>query len=85
MNRLLVVSALSLALAGPVLAQDEVSEEVVATITEVLEDMNCQMDPDDIEVTETEGYELDDVICEGGQQYDIELDQAFNEVSRRAE
>ena len=85
MNRLLVASALSLALAGPVLAQDEVSEEVVATITEVLEDMNCQMDPDDIEVTETEGYELDDVICEGGQQYDIELDQAFNEVSRRAE
>ncbi len=85
MNRLLVASALSLALAGPVLAQDEVSEEVVATITEVLADMNCQMDPDDIEVTETEGYELDDVICEGGQQYDIELDQAFNEVSRRAE
>ncbi|WP_299837165.1 PepSY domain-containing protein [uncultured Jannaschia sp.] len=85
MNRLLVASALSLALAGPVLAQDEVSEEVVATITEVLADTNCQMDPDDIEVTETEGYELDDVICEGGQQYDIELDQAFNEVSRRAE
>ncbi|WP_299649230.1 PepSY domain-containing protein [uncultured Jannaschia sp.] len=85
MNRLLVASALSLALTGPVLAQDEVSEEVVATITEVLADMNCQMDPDDIEVTETEGYELDDVICEGGQQYDIELDQAFNEVSRRAE
>ena len=84
MKSLLIASALGLVLAGAASAQ-EVSEDVVETITEVLADMNCQMDPDDIEVTETAGYELDDVICEGGQQYDIELDQAFNEVGRRAE
>nr|WP_299819306.1 PepSY domain-containing protein [uncultured Jannaschia sp.] len=85
MRRLAPLAALALLVPTFATAQEAVSEEVVATITEVLEDMNCQMDPDDIEVTETDGYDLDDVICEGGQQYDIELDQAFNEVNRRAE
>jgi hypothetical protein len=42
------------------------------------------MDPDDIEV-EDGGYELDDVICKGGLQFDIVLDKDLNEVSRRAE
>ena len=38
----------------------------------------------DIEV-EDDGYELDDVICKGGNQFDIELDKDLNEVERRAE
>ena len=62
----------------------EVDAETVTRITEMLAAMNCQMDPDDIEVEE-DGYELDDVICEGGAQYDIELDADLEEVGRRAE
>ncbi|MEO9514118.1 MAG: hypothetical protein ABJH45_22030 [Paracoccaceae bacterium] len=42
------------------------------------------MDSDDIEVEE-DGYDLDDVICKGGDQFDIKLDKDLNEVSRRAE
>ena len=37
--------------------------------------------PDDIEV-EDDGYDLDDVICKGGNQFDIKLDKDLNEVSR---
>lgn len=50
----------------------------------MLASIECQMDPDDIEVT-AEGYELDDVICKGGDQFDIELDKDLNETGRRAE
>ena len=50
----------------------------------VLAEMECQMDPDDIEMDDG-GYELDDVICKGGNQFDIELDAELNEIGRRAE
>ena len=73
-------------LATPVLADAhaEIDEETVAKIEAMLAEMECQMDPDDIEVEE-EGYELDDVICKGGNQFDIELDKDLNEIGRRAE
>lgn len=65
-------------------AHEGVSPEIITKIMSMLEGMNCQMDPSDIEV-EDGGYELDDVICEGGKQFDIELDKDLNEVGRRAE
>ncbi|WP_108259252.1 PepSY domain-containing protein [Mangrovicoccus ximenensis] len=83
----LILSAALVALAAPAFAMSHgggLPEETVNAIMEKLAAMNCQMDPDDIEA-EDEGYDLDDVICEGGQQFDILLDMDFNEVSRRAE
>ncbi len=81
----LILAAL-LAAAGPALAQndDGLPQETVDAIMAKLAEMKCQMDPDDIEA-EDEGFDLDDVICEGGQQYDILLDMDFNEIDRRAE
>lgn len=73
-----------LALSAPVYAESHVSPEVIAAIEAKLVVMKCQMDTDDIEV-EDDGYELDDVICEGGNQFDIELDAEINEIGRRAE
>lgn len=87
MNRIVTTLA-AMALAAPVLADNhaagDVPEEVVEKIMMMLTEMECQMDPDDIEV-EDDGYELDDVICKGGNQFDIELDMELNEVGRRAE
>jgi len=75
--------ATALGLALPAAAQ-EVPEMVVTAIEAKLAVMECQMDPDDIEV-EDDGYELDDVICKGGDQFDIMLDMHLNETGRRAE
>ena len=81
--------ALALALVSPAAAASHegaaVPQEAVTRIMEVLADMRCQMDASDIEITEEGGYDLDDVICEGGDQFDIVLDAGFEEVSRRAE
>lgn len=75
----------ALILAAPAFAGGHsVTPEVIAAIEAKLVVMECQMDPDDIEV-EDDGYELDDVICKGGNQFDIELDMDINEVGRRAE
>jgi len=65
-------------------AEGEVDAKTEAAIMAKLAQMECQMAPDDIEVTEA-GYELDDVICKGGKQFDIELDADLNEIGRRAE
>ncbi|MEL6315217.1 MAG: PepSY domain-containing protein [Pseudomonadota bacterium] len=70
--------------AVPAYAAEEVDAETVEKIEAYLASVECQMDPDDIEV-EDDGYELDDVICKGGNQFDIELDKDLNEVGRRAE
>lgn len=70
-------------LAAPALAED-LDPETVSKIEAYLASIECQMDPDDIEV-EDDGYDLDDVICKGGNQFDIKLDKDLNEVSRRAE
>ena len=81
MKRIIAIAAL---VANPALAEDEISAETVEKIEAYLTSIECQMDPDDIEV-EDDGYELDDVICKGGNQFDIELDKDLNEVGRRAE
>ena len=88
MKKLILSGAAILAITSGAFAashsEGEINEETVSAIMEVLEGMKCQMAPDDIEATD-EGYELDDVICEGGNQFDIELDADLNETGRRAE
>jgi len=81
MKRIIAIVAL---VATPAFAEDQISAETVEKIEAYLTSIECQMDPDDIEV-EDDGYELDDVICKGGNQFDIELDKDLNEVGRRAE
>lgn len=80
----LAALALSLLMSVPVFADGHLDAETIGKIEAVLAAMECQMDPDDIEVIET-GYDLDDVICKGGNQFDIELDKDLKEVGRRAE
>lgn len=65
-------------------AEEALDPQIVEKIEAFLASIECQMDPDDIEV-EADGYDLDDVICKGGGQFDIMLDKDLNEVSRRAE
>ncbi len=55
----------------------------VDKIMQVLAGMNCQMAPEDIEVEET-GYELDDVICAGGQ-FDITMNEDLHIIGARGE
>lgn len=75
----------TLGLAVPAFAGSHgVDEATVEKILAKLTEMECQMDPKDIEM-EDDGYDLDDVICKGGLQFDIKLDADLNEVSRRAE
>jgi len=80
----IAVFAVIAALAAPACAEEKISAETVSAIEAYLASIECQMDPDDIEV-EADGYELDDVICKGGNQFDIALDKELNEVGRRAE
>ncbi len=82
--RKLMLGGIFAALSAPVHADGHLDAEVVAKIEAMLAEMECQMDPADIEV-EDDGYDLDDVICKGGDQFDIKLDKDLNEVSRRAE
>ena len=83
MKYLFVLAAASL-ISAPAFADGHLDAEVVEKIEAMLASMECQMDPADIEVEE-DGYDLDDVICKGGNQFDIKLDKDLNEVSRRAE
>jgi len=86
----LSIALTALFLAGPAVAladdhgDDEVDKATVEKIMAMLKDMKCEMDPKDIE-KEDDGYELDDVFCEGGKQFDIELDKNLKETGRRAE
>lgn len=85
----LSIALTALFLAGPAvsLADDDdgkVDKATVEKIMALLKDMKCEMDPKDIE-KEDDGYELDDVFCEGGKQFDIELDKNLKETGRRAE
>jgi hypothetical protein len=73
-----------LLVAAPMVAAMEVDAETVAKIEAFLASIECQMDSGDIEIEE-DGYELDDVICKGGDQFDIELDKDLNEIGWRAE
>lgn len=83
MKHLFALSAAVL-LCAPAMAEETVAPEVVEKIEAMLASMECQMDPADIEV-EADGYDLDDVICKGGDQFDITLDKDLNETGRRAE
>jgi hypothetical protein len=80
----MITAGLMALLAAPAYAEAHVDAETVTKIEAFLASVECQMDSDDIEVEE-DGYDLDDVICKGGNQFDIKLDKEFNEVSRRAE
>lgn len=72
-------------LAAPAMANDHGPDEATITrIEAMLADMDCQMDPDDIEKND-DGYELDDVMCKGGSQFDIDLDNDLNVVEKREE
>lgn len=83
MKHALILAVASL-ISTPALAAGDLDAETVTKIEAMLASIECQMDPDDIEV-EDDGYDLDDVICKGGNQFDIKLDKDLNEVSRRAE
>lgn len=83
MKHVFVLAAASL-ISAPALADGHLDAETVEKIEAMLASIECQMDPADIEVEE-DGYDLDDVICKGGNQFDIKLDKELNEVSRRAE
>lgn len=83
----LSIALVALFMAGPAVSfadDDKVDKATADKIMAKLKDMKCQMDPDDIE-KEDNGYELDDVICEGGKQFDIDLDKDLNETGRKAE
>lgn len=81
----LIAFAAAALIAAPAFADDDkVDADTVAKIEAWLASVECQMDPDDIEA-EDGGYELDDVFCKDGGQFDIMLDKDLNEVSRRAE
>lgn len=79
---LLAAAGLALGTAAPAFAGD-VSEDEVKKIVEVLAEMKCEVDPDEIE-KEDDGYELDDVFCEDGQ-FDVKLDADFNVTAKTAE
>ncbi|WP_299673230.1 PepSY domain-containing protein [uncultured Roseobacter sp.] len=83
MKYILTLTATAL-ISGPALAEAHLDAQTIEKIEAMLTSIECQMDPDDIEV-EDDGYDLDDVICKGGNQFDIKLDKDLNEVSRRAE
>jgi hypothetical protein len=80
----LTAFAFAVLLAPPASAAGHLDAATVEKIEAMLAAMECQMDPADIEVEEN-GYDLDDVMCKGGNQFDIKLDKDLNEVSRRAE
>lgn len=68
------VLALVALISAPAFAEDGPDAATVEKIEATLAAMECQMDSDDIEVEE-DGYDLDDVICKGGNQFDIKLDK----------
>jgi hypothetical protein len=82
MKKLFLIGAICVA--GPLFAEEKPDADTIAKIEAYLASIECQMDRDDIEM-EDDGYELDDVICKGGKQFDIELDKDLNEIGRRAE
>ena len=80
----IITTATLIGVAAPSFADGHLDADTIAKIESWLVSIECQMDSDDIEV-EDDGYDLDDVICKGGGQFDIKLDKDLNEVSRRAE
>lgn len=83
LTTLAAASAFALTLPVTAAAQ-EVSSDVVERIQSMLAEMQCEMDPSDIEPEDDGGYELDDVFCADGQ-YDIDLDADLNVTEKRKE
>ncbi len=87
------IALVAFCLSGPAIAfagdhshdhDEKIDKATVTKIMAMLKDMKCEMDPKDIE-KEDDGYELDDVFCEGGKQFDIMLDKNLKETGRKAE
>lgn len=85
MTRILVAIAFGLTALPAWAADDDPTAEEVAKINAMLAEMQCEMDDDDIEKEDDGGFELDDVICADGTQYDIDLNASFEVVEKRAE
>lgn len=81
----LALAALVLGFASPAFADDDPTAEEIAKINALLAEMQCEMDDDDIEKEDDGGFELDDVICVGGEQFDIDLNANFEVTGKRAE
>ncbi|MBL3569323.1 PepSY domain-containing protein [Rhodovulum sp. BSW8] len=85
MIRPLVLAALlAPAALTPALADEAVPAETAERIMAMLTDMQCEMDPADIEAEDNGGFELDDVFCADGQ-YDIDLNADLEITERRKE
>ena len=80
MTRFLIAALVA---AAPGLAFAEATEAEVAKVDEVLAAMQCEVDPNNIEVADG-AFDLDDVICADGQ-YDIKLDADYKVTEQRKE
>lgn len=80
MKPILAAAALMLLAAS---AFAEATAEQIAAIDAKLAEMQCEVDPDNIEM-EDGGFDLDDVICADGQ-YDIAMDADLNITEQRKE
>ncbi len=69
--------------AGNVALADDASDEEIARITAALAEIQCEMDPDEID-KEDGSYALDDVFCADGQ-FDVKMDADFNVTEKNAE
>lgn len=78
-----LLAASALGLVQPATAETALTETQIEAIMDLLADMRCEMDPDDIEVDGDE-IELDDVFCGGGQ-FDFELNKDLHVTGARAE
>ncbi|MFC7704150.1 PepSY domain-containing protein [Plastorhodobacter daqingensis] len=88
MKRTLATVTILALLAGPALADshgaDAPDAETIERINAMLAGMNCEIDPEDIELEDDGTYDLDDVMCADGQ-YDMKLDADLNVTERRKE
>lgn len=79
----LIVTLLLIPLAAS--AQDHtVPADIQDKIITLLGDMQCEIDPGNIEAEDDGGYELDDVFCADGQ-YDIDLDAELQITNKKKE
>jgi hypothetical protein len=71
------------ALAAAAASAEALSAEAQARIDALMAEMQCQINGE-IEV-EDDGYEIDDVFCADGKQYDVILNAEFEVVEKREE
>ncbi|ULB10075.1 PepSY domain-containing protein [Cereibacter azotoformans] len=77
------LAALALVLAATTASAQEADEATVERINALLAEMQCEVDPVNIEADDG-GWDLDDVFCADGQ-YDIKLDANFEVTEKRKE